>query len=92
MKSYIGLHYFQAWQDEQVAVYDCQERLFKYKYIGVTDIDEFIVPYAYTTIQELFVSTFNAYRLQWLKGDFGYFLSAPFLRREMGRVVWVPSF
>ena len=56
VKSYISVNVHQAWQDEQVAVYDCQERLFRYKYVGVTDIDEFIVPYAYTTLQEVIVS------------------------------------
>ena len=56
VKSYISVNVPQAWQDEQVTVYDCQERLFRYKYIGVTDIDEFIVPYAYATLQEVIVS------------------------------------
>ena len=61
VKSYIGLNVRQAWEDEQVAVYDCQERLFRYKYIGLTDIDEFIVPYAYTTLQEVIVSSAYIY-------------------------------
>ena len=46
----------QWWDDEQVAVYDCQERLSNYTYVGVIDIDEFIVPQQDKSYQGLFVS------------------------------------
>ncbi|XP_053396878.1 uncharacterized protein LOC123551414 [Mercenaria mercenaria] len=39
-----GMKTVQAWNDEQILVYDCQSRLRGYKYVGVIDMDEFIVP------------------------------------------------
>ncbi|KAL4232763.1 hypothetical protein ACF0H5_007451 [Mactra antiquata] len=43
-KRYVGVKNMQGWNDEQVAVYDCQGRLSGYKYIGLYDTDEFIYP------------------------------------------------
>ena len=36
----------QAWNDEQIAVFDCQERLKYYDYVAVIDTDEFVIPTA----------------------------------------------
>jgi len=33
-----------AWVDEQVTVFDCIQRFRGYKYIGILDVDEFLVP------------------------------------------------
>ena len=46
----------EAWEDEQITVFDCQERLSRFKYIALTDVDEFFVPYKDTTLPYLFVS------------------------------------
>jgi len=43
IKRYQGQHTVQAWNDQQVVVYDCMSRLWKYRYVGVFDKDEFIV-------------------------------------------------
>ena len=32
------------WNDEQIVAFDCQSRLHGYKYVGVIDTDEFMVP------------------------------------------------
>jgi hypothetical protein len=34
----------QYWNDEQIALYDCQERTRNYDYVAVVDTDEFIIP------------------------------------------------
>ena len=77
IKAYIGVNVRQAWEDEQVAVYDCQERLFRYKYIGLTDIDEFIVPYAYTTLQEVIVSSAYIYACSFAHHILGTIFKGP---------------
>ena len=41
----------QAWNDQQVVVYDCMSRLWTYRYVGVFDKDEFIVPKLQNPIQ-----------------------------------------
>jgi hypothetical protein len=42
IKRYQGQHVVQAWNDQQVVVYDCMSRLWTYRYVGVFDKDEFI--------------------------------------------------
>lgn len=34
----------QSWNDEQIVLYDCQERLRNYDHIAVVDTDELIIP------------------------------------------------
>lgn len=41
-KRYVGVKNFQSWNDEQIAVYDCQGKLSGYKYMGLYDVDEYI--------------------------------------------------
>jgi hypothetical protein len=40
----VGVKNMQSWNDEQITLFDCQERLSKYDYVAVVDTDEFIVP------------------------------------------------
>ncbi|WAR08250.1 hypothetical protein MAR_018208 [Mya arenaria] len=40
----VGVKNFNSWNDEQVAVFDCQSRLSGYTYTGLYDFDEFIYP------------------------------------------------
>jgi hypothetical protein len=51
IKRYQGQHVVQAWNDQQVVVYDCISRLWTYRYVGVFDKDEFIVPKLQNPIQ-----------------------------------------
>ena len=44
VKRYVGEKIPEAWNDEQVVVYDCQARLSGYNYVSVLDFDEFLVP------------------------------------------------
>ena len=44
-----------SWSDEQLTVYDCHDRLRGYHYVGVIDLDEFLVPRR-GNIQELLVN------------------------------------
>ena len=44
VKRYVGEKVPEAWNDEQVVVYDCQARLSGYNYVSVLDFDEFLVP------------------------------------------------
>ena len=41
----------QAWNDEELLVFDCLSRLSSYKYIGIYDKDEYIVPELKAPIQ-----------------------------------------
>lgn len=52
----MGVKNFQAWNDEQIPVYDCFEKLKGYKYLAVIDIDEYLVPKTEKTWTKLFVS------------------------------------
>ena len=47
----------QAWQDEQVTVFDCQERLRGYSFVSVVDLDEFLLPLRDDNLREMMVST-----------------------------------
>ncbi|KAL4228494.1 hypothetical protein ACF0H5_011542 [Mactra antiquata] len=40
----VGVKNVQSWNDEQIALYDCQERLYFYDYVAVVDTDEFLIP------------------------------------------------
>jgi len=40
----VGVKNYQAWNDEQIPVFDCLQRLQGYKYIVVLDLDEYLVP------------------------------------------------
>jgi len=51
IKRYQGQNAVQAWNDQQVVVYDCMSRLWTYRYVGVFDKDEFIVPKLQNPIQ-----------------------------------------
>ena len=57
--SSVGVKDPQAFADEQIAVYDCHERLVNYKYISVTDVDEFFILHKDDTLQALFVSIYQ---------------------------------
>ena len=46
----------QAWQDEQVTVFDCQERLRGYSFVSVVDLDEFLLPLRDDNLREMMVS------------------------------------
>lgn len=47
---------YQAWNDEQIPVFDCLEKLRGYKYVVVLDIDEYLIPKSTKSWMELFVS------------------------------------
>ncbi|KAL4237709.1 hypothetical protein ACF0H5_002423 [Mactra antiquata] len=49
----IGTKIKSFFEDEQVAVYDCYERLSLYKYFSIIDMDEFIVPRKHDNIKNL---------------------------------------
>ena len=51
IKRYQGQHVVQSWNDQQVVLYDCTCRLWTYRYVGVFDKDEFIVPKLKSPIQ-----------------------------------------
>ena len=53
----VGQKNGQAWNDEQVVVYHCYDRLVNFKFVGVIDFDEFIVPHKDKNFPQLFVST-----------------------------------
>ena len=55
-KREVGQKNAQAWSDEQVLVYYCYDRLVNYKYVGIIDLDEFILPHKDKNFEELFVS------------------------------------
>ncbi|KAL4231491.1 hypothetical protein ACF0H5_009069 [Mactra antiquata] len=40
----VGAKTPEAWDNEQMVVYDCQTRLRLYEFVGIIDIDEYIVP------------------------------------------------
>lgn len=50
----VGQKNGQAWNDEQVVVYHCYDRLINFKFVGVIDFDEFIVPHKDENFPELF--------------------------------------
>ena len=52
----LGVKNFQAWNDEQLPVYDCLEKLRGYKYMAVVDFDEYIIPEKDDNWMTLFVS------------------------------------
>lgn len=52
----IGVKNMQAWNDEQIPVYDCFEKLKGYKYVAVVDVDEYLIPKKQKNWMELFVS------------------------------------
>lgn len=52
----VGVKNFQSWNDEQVVVLDCHGRLMGYPYIGLYDMDEFIIPKKLPALLQLLVS------------------------------------
>jgi hypothetical protein len=62
IKRYQGQHVVQAWNDEQVDVYDYMSRLWTYRYVGVFDKDEFIVPELQNPIQGALKSLLERHR------------------------------
>ena len=56
----VGVKIAQAFNDEQVALFDCMEKLTGYSLVGVLDIDEFLIPtpIGFPTWHNLFVSFF----------------------------------
>ena len=52
----IGVKNFQAWNDEQIPVWDCLEKLRGYKYMAVVDFDEYIIPEKDENWTKFFVS------------------------------------
>ena len=50
----------QAWQDEQVTVFDCQERLRGYSFISIVDLDEFLLPLRDENLRDMMVGIWNA--------------------------------
>ena len=55
-KREVGQKNAQAWNDEHVLVYHCYERLVNYRFVGIIDLDEFIVPRNDGNFEDLFVS------------------------------------
>ncbi|KAK3578807.1 hypothetical protein CHS0354_030228 [Potamilus streckersoni] len=55
----VGQKSMQAWNDEQVPVFDCLERLRGYKYMGILDLDEFILPVNEPSIPKLLARLFS---------------------------------
>ena len=51
IKRYQGQHVVQTWNDQPVVVYDYMSRLWTYRYVGVFDKDEYIVPELQNPIQ-----------------------------------------
>ena len=49
-----------SWTDEQLTVYDCHARLQGYDFVGVIDLDEFLVP-KHGTLHELIVRILFVY-------------------------------
>jgi hypothetical protein len=45
----------EAWNIEQLVVHDCQGRLSGYQYVGVIDLDEFIVPVTDRNLETMMV-------------------------------------
>ena len=58
LKRQVGQKNSQAWNDEQVLVYHCFDRLFNFKYVGIIDLDEFIVPHKDRNFEQLFVCVY----------------------------------
>ena len=56
MKREIGDKLPSVWQDEQVVVFDCFQRLHGYKYISIIDLDEFLLPRKHKNIKEMMVN------------------------------------
>ena len=52
----VGDKNVQAWQDEQVTVFDCQERLRGYSFITILDLDEFLLPLRDENLRDMMVS------------------------------------
>lgn len=50
----VGEKNYQAWNDEQILIYNCLEKLKGYKYLLVLDIDEYLVPNHQETLPQLF--------------------------------------
>ena len=55
-KRSVGQKNAQVWNDEHVTIYHCHDRLINYKFVGVLDFDEFIIPHKDRNFKELFVS------------------------------------
>ena len=51
----VGDKNVQAWQDEQVTVFDCQERLRGYSFITILDLDEFLLPLRDENLRDMMV-------------------------------------
>ena len=51
----------QAWQDEQVTVFDCQERQRGYSFISILDLDEFLLPLRDENLQDMTVRIYNIF-------------------------------
>lgn len=54
VRSIVGGKNFQTWNDEQILIYDCLEKLKGYKYLVVLDIDEYLVPNHNKRLPEFF--------------------------------------
>ncbi|XP_045207921.2 uncharacterized protein LOC123559869 [Mercenaria mercenaria] len=52
--SQVGVKNMQAWNDEQIPVFDCLEKLKGYKYLAVIDMDEYLIPKEVKTWPQLF--------------------------------------
>ncbi|XP_060594369.1 uncharacterized protein LOC132748749 [Ruditapes philippinarum] len=53
MKREIGVKMPSVWQDEQVVVFDCYQRLQGYTYISIIDLDEFLLPRKHSNIKKM---------------------------------------
>ncbi|XP_052809348.1 uncharacterized protein LOC128237803 [Mya arenaria] len=57
----VGVKNFNSWNDEQVAVFDCQSRLSGYTYTGLYDFDEFIYPKNAKNLKDLLMKLGKLY-------------------------------
>ena len=46
-----------SWNDEQIVVYDTFERYSGYRYFGIIDYDEYLIPSRNRTIKRMLVSS-----------------------------------
>ncbi|XP_052810275.1 uncharacterized protein LOC128238408 [Mya arenaria] len=57
----VGVKNLNSWNDEEVAVFDCQNRLSGYTYTGLYDFDEFIYPKNVKNLKDLLLSLGKLY-------------------------------